>query len=102
MAVVVKDKAEGELLYISHFATCPAAKRHRGWKGKKPAVGRVCPFAGCGKPIPRSMFSCRPHWYSLHFAKRAVINRAYSDYLADRIGLEELRVIQQGVLGEVQ
>lgn len=37
IACVSKEKAEGELMYISHFATCIYAKRHRNPKPKKEA-----------------------------------------------------------------
>lgn len=96
------DNTEGELMYLSHFATCPEAKRHRV-KGKKAAVGgRTCPFDGCGKQIADAMFSCYEHWFRLGKDQRAVVSTAYSDYLANKIGVEELRVIQQRVLDEVQ
>jgi hypothetical protein len=62
---------------------------------------RECPFAGCGKPIPPAMFACAKHWRCVPRDQQRVIYKAYDDYTADKIDVEELRRIQQGVLDQV-
>jgi hypothetical protein len=59
---------------------------------------RKCPFNNCAKPIPESMFACRGHWYSLSKPERDRVWSAYNAYVEDKIGVEELRAIQQEVL----
>ncbi len=92
-------RAEGELRYISHFATCPNAKAHKNPGTLKHP--RRCPFAGCGKPIPAELFSCGPHWKMLNERQQRWIYKAYDDWKAARITGNELRRLQQAVLDEV-
>ena len=40
-------------------------------------VERECPHPGCGKPIERWRFACRPHWFMLPRPIRDAINVAY-------------------------
>lgn len=61
---------------------------------------RTCPFAGCEVTLPDHLFSCKTHWWHLSRPERAQIHAAYDDYLNDRIDMEQLRKIQQEVLGD--
>jgi hypothetical protein len=61
---------------------------------------RTCPFPDCMVRIPDAMFGCRPHWFSLSKEHQQRIYRAYDAYKAQRIGLLELRALQQAVLDE--
>lgn len=63
---------------------------------------RACPFDGCGRPIPPTMFACGRHWRCLNPAQQRAIYAAYADYQADRIDIDELRQLQQEVLDQVQ
>lgn len=63
---------------------------------------RVCPFDGCGKRISSTLFACRAHWFSLNERQREDVWDAYDHYNASRIGIDELRAVQQRVLDEVQ
>lgn len=60
---------------------------------------RKCPFTACGRSIPDDIFVCKPHWFRLSPAERATINEAWSNYQINAIGIDELRRIQQSVLG---
>lgn len=61
---------------------------------------RICPFDGCLEKLADSTFACRRHWYSLTKAERDAIWSAYNSYMANRIGMEELRERQQAILGQ--
>lgn len=61
---------------------------------------RTCPFHDCGRPIPVDKFACAKHWRALSPADRRAVNAIYGDYLAGRIGVDELRKRQQQVLGD--
>jgi hypothetical protein len=63
---------------------------------------RQCPFADCGRSIRDEMFACGRHWHALNPWQQARIWTAYREYLAVKIGPEELRCIQDEVLSEVQ
>ena len=63
---------------------------------------RTCPFDGCARAIPSTMFACGRHWRCLNRAQQRSIYAAYEDYMADRIGIDDLRDIQQRVLDEAQ
>lgn len=60
---------------------------------------RQCPFNDCPAEIGDDLFACRKHWYSLSDAERRRIWWAYREYLKDAMTMEELRAIQQQVLG---
>lgn len=60
---------------------------------------RKCPFNGCDQRTSPNMFCCRGHWFSLSKTDRDTIWSAYRRYTADAMGIEELRRIQQAVLG---
>jgi len=61
---------------------------------------RKCPFHNCGAEIPANLFACRRHWYSLSESERQRIWAAYRDWQDGRLGGEELREVQQQVLGD--
>lgn len=60
---------------------------------------RQCPFHGCNIRIPGSVFACRRHWFSLNRAERLKVYDSYGRWQAGELSLEELRAIQQQVLG---
>lgn len=59
---------------------------------------RICPFTGCWKEIPGTLFACRRHWYSLPLTWRARVGNAYQEWLAGKISVDQLRDIQQQAL----
>jgi hypothetical protein len=61
---------------------------------------RQCPWHDCAVEIPDDMFACRPHWFSLTEAERNRIWWAWREYVKEALTLEELRAVQQEVLGE--
>jgi hypothetical protein len=61
---------------------------------------RICPFHGCTETIGDHLFSCVRHWSSLSRQHQQTIRAAYADYVAGNIGVEKLREVQQGILGE--
>lgn len=60
---------------------------------------RKCPFHDCHSVLPESMFCCRRHWRFLTRDHQGQIRIAYDNYLKDRLSIEELRIVQQRVLG---
>jgi len=60
---------------------------------------RTCPFHLCGEQLPDHLFACKKHWRSISRPDQVCIFAAYGDYLDDKIGMEDLRRIQQEVLG---
>jgi hypothetical protein len=66
------------------------------------AMNRECPFRGCGKRIPSSMFSCTAHWYKLTKAQQTRIYACYGAWKAGRLDGEALRREQAEVLAEVE
>jgi hypothetical protein len=60
---------------------------------------RTCPFHNCDINIPDDKFACREHWHSLSTDEKRQVIAAYGRYLRNEIGVEELRQIQQKVLG---
>lgn len=60
---------------------------------------RTCPFNDCDKPIPEHLFACGQHWRALAKGAQNRITSAYTGYLAGTVTVEELRRIQQDVLG---
>lgn len=60
---------------------------------------RICPFGGCLKEIPQSLFACRKHWGSLNSKERAEVWAIYDSWLNEEIGWEEVRQRQQSILG---
>lgn len=60
---------------------------------------RTCPFTGCGVKIRDELFACLKHWRSLGPEAKTRINEAYANYLEGTVTIEELRRIQQDVLG---
>lgn len=61
---------------------------------------RLCPFHGCPEIIPPDLFACRPHWYSLKESARVRIGWAYREWKAGALTIEELRKVQQDILGD--
>ena len=61
---------------------------------------RKCPFHGCERQIPDSVFACRPHWFSLNKADKTRIHDVYNAYTSDQLTVDELRQAQQEVLGD--
>lgn len=59
-----------------------------------------CPF--CDVSLPSTRFACTKHWFALSPAQRSTINKGYTDYLHDRIGIERLREIQDEVINDVK
>jgi hypothetical protein len=59
---------------------------------------RRCPFPGCDRTIPVTLFACAQHWFSLGQAQRDEINAAYRRYGQGDIGIEDLRAIQVRVV----
>lgn len=60
---------------------------------------RICPFHTCSQTIPDHLFACGRHWRSLAKGAQSRINTAYRKYLEGTMNIEELRAIQQDVLG---
>jgi hypothetical protein len=44
------------------------------------------------------MFACARHWKTLNKEQQRTLYRAYDEYLASRLSLEELRAVQGEVL----
>jgi hypothetical protein len=44
---------------------------------RKSSGFHVCPWPGCERTVPASMWGCRAHWYALPNNVRAWIGRAY-------------------------
>lgn len=64
---------------------------------------RKCPFLFCEAELGADIFCCRQHWYGqLSSSQRVRIWAAYRAYLANTIGVEELRRRQQEVLDETR
>ncbi len=64
---------------------------------------RKCPFHGCEASLPDAIFACRPHWTALSPDDKRRIHAAYRKYMDGSqpdFGLEQLRWVQQDVLGE--
>ena len=51
---------------------------------------RTCPFKGCGRTLPDTIFACRTHWFMMSKADQAMIWSLYRQYQADKIGIGEL------------
>lgn len=60
---------------------------------------RNCPFNGCHRTIADSLFACKGHWFQLDDLARSRIHEAYSAYLSGALSVDDLRQIQQDVLG---
>lgn len=65
-------------------------------------TSRTCPFAGCGEPIDPARFACKRHWFSLSESQKQTIVAAYHDYRDEKIGVKELRAIQQKIIDVAQ
>jgi hypothetical protein len=61
---------------------------------------RTCPFHGCDDKLPDNLFACKSHWFRLSRTDQQTIHAAYADYLDDQLTVEELRDLQQQILGE--
>ena len=59
---------------------------------------RVCPFPDCGVSIPDYLFCCKADWNRLSTSQQRRIYAVWNDYKRDRIGMEELRRVQQQVM----
>jgi hypothetical protein len=62
----------------------------------------TCPFADCGVGIANGKFACDRHWSSLSQFQRELLSRALQEYLNEKIGVEELKRVQQEVLATAQ
>ena len=63
---------------------------------------RMCPFAGCGREIPATMFACYTHWFRLSAAQRERVMIAYLSWQKGLLSGDGLRAEQQAVMGEVE
>jgi hypothetical protein len=63
-------------------------------------MSRPCPFHGCTQVLPDYLFACKAHWFSLLPAERDCIWEAYTRWKDGSLGVDELRRIQQEVLGD--
>lgn len=61
---------------------------------------RTCPFHNCGREIPADLFACGKHWYSLSAPDKERIHWAFREWKKGGVTTEELRAIQQTVLGD--
>jgi hypothetical protein len=61
---------------------------------------RTCPFHGCDARIPDVLFACRFHWSTLSRVDQRRISAVYANYLAGDLDVEQLRRIQDEVLGD--
>lgn len=59
---------------------------------------RECPFDGCTKMIPSSMFACLKHWRSMSKEDQIRIYACFNSYKNGRIFLSELEGIQNQVM----
>ncbi len=50
-----------------------------------------CLVVGCGRPIPETLFLCRPHWMALPFAEREKCNAAWQGFKHGTTTAAELR-----------
>jgi len=61
---------------------------------------RVCPFRGCDQQVPLDKFACLRHWHSLTSHEQQRLRWGFQQYRAKNMSLEELRTLQQGILGD--
>lgn len=65
-----------------------------------PGLTRQCPFTGCDVKLTSRTFACRKHWHSLKEAEKTRITWAWEQYLHNVLSAQELKEIQQQVLGD--
>jgi hypothetical protein len=63
-------------------------------------MNRPCPFHGCVQTLPDYLFACKAHWFTLSPEERDCIWNAYRCWHEGNLGSNELRRIQQDVLGD--
>lgn len=61
---------------------------------------RQCPFYGCQRSILPTCFACRAHFRSLTDWEQERLFAARESFTQGRIGLQELRNVEQSILGE--
>jgi hypothetical protein len=62
---------------------------------------RRCPLFDCTEDLPDTLFACRRHWFMLNRTQQQTIHAAYDDYVANIIGIERLREVQQEIIDAV-
>lgn len=60
---------------------------------------KTCPFQDCAATIGEQYFACAKHWQTLAPEAQRRIHKAYFGYLEGTLTIEELRRLQQDVLG---